>query len=283
MQKQIIIKLHKNFEDCSHENDGVEFWYARELQSLLGYDRWENFENAIKKAKIACENSKQNTADHFRDVTKTIPMPKEASKGIPDIMLTRYACYLIAQNGDPRKDEIAFAMTYFAVQTRKQEVVEQRIEQWERLQAREKLSLSEKELSGVLFERGVDGAGFARIRSKGDAALFGGHTTQEMKSKLGVADNRPLADFLPRVTIKAKDLANEITSFNVKRDKSLKGETPITSEHVKNNQNIREVLDKSGIRPEALPPEEDIKKLERKLKSEDKKLPKNVKKLSNKK
>ncbi len=280
MEKQLIKKLHKSFEDCAHESEGVEFWYARELQSLLGYDRWENFANAIEKAKIACANSKQNTADHFRYVTKTIPMPKEASKEIPDIMLTRYACYLIAQNGDPRKDEIAFAMTYFAVQTRKQEIVEQRIEQWERLHAREKLSLSEKELSGVLFERGVDGAGFARIRSKGDAALFGGHTTQEMKNKIGVADNRPLADFLPRITIKAKDLANEITSFNVKRDKSLNGETPITSEHVKNNRNIREVLGKSGIQPESLPPEEDIKKLERKLKSEDKKLPKNVKKLS---
>src|SRR4030042_3402228 len=149
MEKQLIKKLHKSFEDCAHESEGVEFWYARELQSLLGYDRWENFANAIEKAKIACANSKQNTADHFRYVTKTIPMPKEASKEIPDIMLTRYACYLIAQNGDPRKDEIAFAMTYFAVQTRKQEIGEQRIEQWERLHAREKLSLSEKELSGV--------------------------------------------------------------------------------------------------------------------------------------
>lgn len=279
MDKEIIVKLHKNFEDCAHEKDGVEFWYARELQVLLGYDKWSNFENVINKAKIACENAKQKVSDHFADAGKTIPMPKGASKEIADIMLTRYACYLIAQNGDPRKDEIAFAMTYFAVQTRKQEVVEQRLADWERLYARERLSTTERGLSGVLFERGVDGQGFARIRSKGDAALFGGHTTQDMKHKLGVPDSRPLADFLPGVTIKAKDLASEITSFNVKKDQLLKGESPITFEHVKNNQNMRDMLAKSGIRPEALPPEEDIKKLKRKLKSEDKKLPKSVKKL----
>jgi DNA-damage-inducible protein D len=279
MQKQIIIKLHKNFEDCAHEKDGVEFWYARELQELLGYDEWRNFENVINKAKIACESAKQPVSDHFVDVNKTIPMPKEASKEIPDIMLTRYACYLIAQNGDPRKDEIAFAMTYFAVQTRKQEVVERRLLEWDRLHAREKLSVTEKGLSGILFERGVDGQGFARIRSKGDAALFGGQTTQDMKHKLGVPDNRPLADFLPGVTIKAKDLASEITSFNVKKDQALAGELPIVREHVKNNENMRELLTKSGIRPEALPPEEDIKKLARKLKSEDKKLPKTANKL----
>ncbi|MDO8676673.1 MAG: DNA damage-inducible protein D [Candidatus Azambacteria bacterium] len=279
MDKQLIVKLHKNFEDCAHEKDGVEFWYARELQELLGYDKWSNFENVINKAKIACENAKQKVSDHFADAGKTIPMPKGASKEIADIMLTRYACYLIAQNGDPRKDEIAFAMTYFAVQTRKQEVVEQRLAEWDRLHAREKLSITEKGLSGILFERGVDGQGFARIRSKGDSALFGGYNTQDMKSKLGVPDNRPLADFLPGVTIKAKDLASEITSFNVKKDQALAGEFPITHEHVKNNQNIREVLRKSGIQPESLPPEEDIKKLERKLKSEDKKLPKTVDKL----
>ena len=279
MEKQLIVRLHKNFEDCAHEKDGVEFWYARELQGLLGYDKWGNFENVINKAKIACETAKQKVSDHFADAGKTIPMPKGASKEIADIMLTRYACYLIAQNGDPRKDEIAFAMTYFAVQTRKQEIVEQRLAQLERLHAREKLSVSEKTLSGVLFERGVDGQGFARIRSKGDSALFGGYNTQEMKNKLGVPNKRPLADFLPKVTIKAKDLANEITSFNVKKEQDLKGEMPIVSEHVKNNQNMREMLDKSGIRPEVLPSEEDIKKLGRKLKSEDKKLLKTVKKL----
>ena len=168
MEKQIISRLHKNFEDCAHKNDGVEFWYARELQGLLGYDEWRNFNAAIAKAKIAYEMAKQKVSDHFVDANKTIQMPKNASKEIPDIMLTRYACYLIAQNGDPRKDEIAFAMTYFAVQTRKQEVVEQRLAEWERLQSREKLSISEKTLSGILFERGVDGQGFARIRSKGD-------------------------------------------------------------------------------------------------------------------
>lgn len=283
MEKQLIVRLHKNFEDCAHIEDGVEFWYARELQLLLGYNEWRNFENVVSKAKIACETAKQKASDHFVGVNKTIPMPKGASKDLSDIKLTRYACYLIAQNGDPRKDEIAFAMTYFAVQTRKQEIVEQRLAQWERLHAREKLSITEKDLSGVLFERGVDGQGFARIRSKGDQALFGGYNTQDMKKKLGVPDKRPLADFLPSVTIKAKDLATEITSFNLKKDRALKGEMPITSEHVKNNKNMRDMLAKSGIRPEALPPEEDTKKLERKLKSEDKKLPKAVKKLKEEK
>lgn len=282
MEKEIISRLHKNFEEYVHEQNGVEFWYARELQKLLGYDRWENFENAVKKAKIACEMAQQSIPDHFADVTKTIPMPKGANKEIADIMLTRYACYLIAQNGDPRKDEIAFAMTYFAIQTRKQEVVEQRIAEWERLHAREKLTLSEKELSGILYERGVDSQGFARIRSKGDQVLFGGYTTQDMKTKLKVPTSRPLADFLPAVTIKAKDLANEMTNHNVKQNPSLKGEPVITSEHVKNNQNMRDMLKKSGIYPETLSAEEDLKKLERRLKSERKKLSKTVKKLKKK-
>lgn len=279
MEKQLIVRLHKNFENCAHEKDGVEFWYARELQKLLGYDQWRNFEGVIEKAKTACINAKQNISDHFADVSKMVAIGSGAKKPIADILLTRYACYLIAQNGDPRKDEISFAMTYFAVQTRKQEIVEQRLAQLERLRAREKLSVSEKTLSGILFERGVDGQGFAQIRSKGDSALFGGYSTQDMKNKLGVPNKRPLADFLPKVTIKAKDLANEITSFNVKKDQNLKGEMPITSEHVKNNQNMRELLSKSGICPETLPPEEDAKKLKRRLKSEDKKLPKTVKKL----
>ena len=280
MEKSIIVKLHKNFEDSAHEKDGVEFWYARELQKLLGYDKLSNFEGVIEKAKIACEMAKQKVSDHFADAGKTISMPKGATKEILDIMLTRYACYLIAQNGDPRKDEIAFAMTYFAVQTRKQELVEERLAQWERLQAREKLSLSEKELSRVLFERDVDGQGFARIRSKGDAALFGGYTTSDMKNRLGVPEKRPLADFLPAVTIKAKDLANEITNHNVKKDRTLQGETIITGEHVKNNLNMREMLGRSGIQAENLPPEEDVKKLGRKLKVEDRKLPKTAKKLN---
>ena len=279
MEKQLLVKLHKNFEDCAHEKDGVLFWYARELQALLGYDKWENFENVINKAKIASENAKQAVNDHFLDVGKTIPMPKGATKEVGDIMLTRYACYLIAQNGDPRKDEIAFAMSYFAVQTRKQEIIEQRLEELERIHAREKLSLTEKELSGIIFERGVDNQGFARIRSKGDKALFGGYSTGDIKLKFGVPDNRPLADFLPAVTIKAKDLASEITNHNLKKDRGLRGELTITDEHIKNNQNVRETLTKSGIHPEELAPEKDVKKLERKFKSEDKKLPKTVKKL----
>lgn len=282
MEKNIITQLHKTFEDCVHQEDGVEYWFARELQLLLGYDRWENFENAINRAKIACTNAKNDVTDHFRGVTKMVDVGSGATREIQDLKLTRYACYLIAQNGDPRKDEIAFAMTYFAVQTRKQEIVEQRLAEWERLRAREKLSISEKEFSGVLFERGVDNMGFARIRSKGDSALFGGYTTGDMKNKLNVPVSRPLADFLPGVTIKAKDLATEITSHNVKKDRSINGESIITDEHVKNNQNMRDMLIKSGIYLESLPPEEDIKKLERKIKSADKKLAKNIKKLKDK-
>src|SRR3989339_585663 len=279
MEKELIARLHKNFEEVAHEKEGVDFWYARELQELLGYEEWRNFEKVIEKAKIACENAGQLVNNHFVDVNKTIPMPKGAKKEIDDVMLTRYACYLIAQNGDPRKDEIAFAMTYFAVQTRKQEIVEQRLQDLDRLHAREKLTLSEKELSGVIFERGVDGKGFAQIRSKGDAALFGGYTTNEMKGKLGIPASRPLADFLPGVTIKAKDLANEITNFNIKKDRAIQGEHSITREHAKNNKDVRELLAKSGIRPESLPAEEDIKKVGRRVASEDKKLSKTAKKM----
>jgi DNA-damage-inducible protein D len=279
MEKQLITRLHRSFEDCAHERDGVEFWYARELQELLGYNEWRNFEKAISKAKTACDNAGQTVADHFVDVNKMVDIGSGGQREIPDMALTRYACYLVAQNGDPRKDEIAFAMTYFAIQTRKQELVEARLAQLERVQARGKLVVSEKALSGIMFERGVDSPGFARIKSKGDSALFGGYSTQEMKDKLGVPEHRPLADFLPDVTIKAKDLANVITSHNLKHDQSIRGENQIADEHLKNNENMREMLDKSGIRPEALPPAEDIKKLERKLQSEARKLPKSTKKL----
>lgn len=278
MEKDLIVKLHKNFEEYVHAQDGMEFWYARELQVLLGYDKWENFENAVNRAKIACKNAKNDITDHFLDVRKMVDVGSGAKREIVDIKFTRYACYLIAQNGDPRKDEIAFAMTYFAIQTRKQELVEQRLAEWDRLHAREKLSLSEKELSGILFERGVDSQGFARIRSKGDSALFGGNTTGDMKIKLGISGTRALADFLPAVTIKAKDLANEITNHNVKNDGSFRGEPVIANEHTKNNRNMRDMLVKSGIYPESLPPEEDVKKLGRKLKSIDKKLVKGTKK-----
>jgi DNA-damage-inducible protein D len=269
MKSDIIIQLHNNFEDYAHQIDGEEFWFARDLQRLLGYSKWENFAKVIDKAKIACQTAGHSVADHFPDVRKTIPMPKGAEKEIDDLMLTRYACYLIAQNGDPRKVEIAFAQTYFAVQTRKLELIEKRIEEQERLTARQKLTLSEKELSGLIFERIGDNIGFARIRSKGDAALFGGKTTQQMKDRLGMPNGRALADFLPTITIKAKDFANEITNFNIKRD-DLRHEVTITDEHVKNNLDVRKVLTDRGIKPEELPPAEDIKKLERRVKSEEK-------------
>lgn len=267
MDTQIISKLHKNFESCVHKEGDLEYWLARDLQVLLGYDRWENFENAISKAKTACKNAKQQPSDHFRDITKTILGGKGAKKSVNDMELTRYACYLVAQNGDPKKDEIAFAQTYFAVQTRKQEVIVQHLADYERLQARSRLTASEKKLSGVIFERGVDHQGFARIKSKGDEALFGGLNTQDMKDRLGVPEKRPLADFLPAVVISAKDLVNQVTSFNVKKNPKLVGEKPITDEHTKNNKNVREMLGKSGVKPEELPPEQDIKRLSAKMKT----------------
>jgi DNA-damage-inducible protein D len=271
MEKGIITKLNQSFEEYAYEQDGVEYWLARELQELLGYADWRNFLNAVDKAKESCKSTGEAVSDHFVDVTKTIPMPKGATKEVPDIMLTRYACYLIAQNGDPKKEQIAFAQSYFAIQTRKQELLEERIQLMERLHAREKLAATETELSKNIYERGVDNKGFANIRSKGDWALFGGHNTSAMKRKLGIAENRPLADFLPTITITAKQLAAEITNFNVKKN-DLKGETKITSEHVKNNSDVRTLLGKSGIKPEQLPPEEDIQKLKRRLESDNKKL-----------
>jgi DNA-damage-inducible protein D len=269
METTTISKLNKTFEESAYEQDGVEYWLARELQQLLGYAEWRNFLNAIEKAKESCKTTAETVSDHFVDVNKTIQMPKGAEKEVPDIMLTRYACYLIAQNGDPKKEQIAFAQSYFAIQTRKQELLEERINLMERLQAREKLAAAETELSKNIYERGVDNKGFANIRSKGDWALFGGNNTGAMKRKLGIAENRPLADFLPTITISAKQLATEITNFNVNKN-NLNGENRISGEHVKNNSDIRELLAKSGIKPEELPAEEDIKKLERRVKIADK-------------
>ena len=269
MKKEWITSLRDSFEESAYEGGGVEYWMARDLQKLLDYDEWRNFLNVVEKAKIACANSGQKVDNHFVGVNKTIPMPKGATKEIDDFMLTRYACYLIAQNGDPRKEQIAFAQSYFAIQTRRQELIEQRVALIERLNARQKLVASETELSKLIYERGVDDQGFARIRSKGDEALFGGFTTLQIKHKLGISQKRPLADFLPTITITAKNLAAEITNFNVKKD-DLQGEPSITGEHVKNNADIRKLLSKSNIQPEKLPPEEDIQKLQRKVKEDEK-------------
>lgn len=274
MKKEVVLKLHASFEELVQHDAGTdgEYWLARDLQELLGYAKWENFVKVIEKAQTACKASGFDTADHFLDVRKMVELGSGAVREIDDIALTRYACYLIAQNGDSSKDAVAFAQTYFAVQTRKQELIEQRLSEIERLSARKKLSTSEKELSGIIYERVGDQMSFARIRSKGDVALFGGHSTQVMKAKLGVPDNRPLADFLPTITIKAKDFANEITNFNIKRDE-LRTETRIADEHVKNNKDVRELLMQRGIQPESLPASEDIKKIERRVASEAKKLP----------
>jgi len=280
MDKEVVVRLHSSFEDmvCQDPLTGTEFWCARDLQMLLGYSQWRSFAAVIEKAITACENSGHNPKDHFAHTRKMVDLGSGAKREIDDIGLTRYACYLIAQNGDPSKEQIAFAQTYFAVQTRKQEVIERRLAEVERIGARRELTHSEKELSGIIFERLRDNEGFGRIRSKGDTALFGGQTTRQMKERLSVPDGRPLTDFLPTITIKAKDFANEITNFNI-RQQNLGTEGGITCEHVKNNEEIRRLLKGRGILPEKLPPAEDVKKVERRLQSEHKKLPKGTTRL----
>lgn len=278
MKTEIIKSLVGNFESYAKTStEGVEFWLARDLQQLLGYAKWDNFISVISKAKTACEVTEHAVSDHFADVGKTIQMPKGAQKEVPDIMLTRYACYLIAQNGDSKKEEIAFAQNYFAVQTRKFEIIEKRIQESERLSARQKLTATEKELSGIIFKQTGNDKNFGLIRSKGDKALFG-YTTQEMKNRLGVPSSRALADFQPTILLKAKDFATEITIFNSK-SKNLKSEQSISEEHITNNRSVRKTLLSRGITPEKLPAEEDIKKIERKLKSEEKKGLKKTEKL----
>lgn len=277
MKQEQIKQLFEQFENICYTYNGIECWSARELQQLLGYSKWENFLKVINKAKSACESSGIEVSNHFPDIGKMVSLGSGSEREIIDVALTRYACYLIAQNGDSGKNEIAFAQTYFAVQTRKQEIIEQRLLDVARVSAREKLSKSEKKLSGILYERNVDEKGFAIIRSRGDKALFGGFSTNDMKRKLAIPDNRPLADFLPTLTIKAKDFATELTSHNV-LEKELKGEHSISNEHIDNNKAVRKILLERGVKPESLPPSEDVKKLQRKLESDEKKLLSDIKK-----
>lgn len=281
MKTEDIKHLFSEFEMAALEIEGMECWSARDLQPLLGYSKWENFEKVIQKAKDACLNAGEHLDDHFPDVRKVIEAGKGAQHEIEDILLTRYACYLVAQNGDSRKIEIAFAQNYFAVQTRKAEVIEQRILEYERIQAREKLSHTEKQLSGIIYDRGVDNQGFAIIRSKGDQALFRLSTAQ-LKYKMGVPEKRALADFLPTISIKAKDLAAEMTGLNV-QNKDLHGQNPIEREHVDNSAAVRNMLVNRGIYPESLPASEDTDKVRRRLVSDEKKVLKETKKEQDKK
>lgn len=274
MDKQEISLLKSKFDELAHvdESTGIEFWYARELQAAFSYSQWRRFNEVIEKAKLSCNVSGNIVSNHFADVGKMVDLGSGATREIADVKLTRYACYLIAQNGDPRKKEIAFAQSYFAQQTRKQELIEEHMKNLQRLENRDKLRASEKQLSKNIYERGVDDAGFGRIRSAGDFALFG-RSTQSMKERYGVTKGRPLADFLPNLTIAAKNLATEMTNYNTKA-KDLYGEPSITHEHVQNNSTIRNMLGERGIKPENLPPAEDIKKVERRVKSNEKKLAK---------
>lgn len=277
MKKELIEELFFKFENASHLYKDIECWSARDLQEILNYTKWDNFLKVIEKAKKACENVGEGISDHFADIGKMIELAKGAQREIADIALTRYGCYLIAQNGDSSKSEIAFAQTYFAVQTRKQEIIEKRLLDVARVTARERLSKTEKKLSGIIYERGVDDRSFSIIRSKGDQALFGGFTTNDMKKKLNVPQARPLADFLPTLTIKAKDFATELTSHNVV-EKDLNGDSQITNEHIENNLAVRKMLGERGIKPENLPALEDIKKVQRKLDGDEKKILKQTKK-----
>ncbi|MCF7955446.1 MAG: DNA damage-inducible protein D [Phycisphaerae bacterium] len=280
MSKQSVLRLQNQFDLLvqSEPEGDIEFWFAREIQTPLGYTKWENFLTAIKRAIESCQTSGHDPDRHFRSITKTIVHGKGGKRAIEDFMLTPYACYLLAQNGDPRKDPIAFAQSYFALQTRKQELIEERMRLQTRLDARKKLRESEKVLSENIYERGVDDKGFGRICSKGDAALFGGYTTKAMKEKFGIIETRPLADFLPTLTIAAKNLATEMTNHNVHQE-DMHGEEAITDEHVQNNESVREMLGDRGIKPEKLPPEEDLKKLERRVSSDNKRLEKKSGKL----
>ena len=280
MTDAIVPQLTARFDELSQRlpDEGIEFWFARDLMEPLGYARWENFITAIHRAIDSCKSTGNDEFDHFRGVTKMVRLGSGAERPVDDFMLTRYACYLIAQNGDPRKQAIAFAQSYFAIQTRKQELIEDRMRLQARLEARDRLRESEKTLSQNIYERGVDDAGFGRIRAQGDAALFGGNTTKMMKDKYGIVQTRPLADFLPTLTIAAKNLATEMTNHNVAQD-NLHGEPAITREHVQNNQSVRDMLGQRGIKPEQLPAEEDIKKLERRVRSDEKKLEKQSGKL----
>lgn len=274
MQSDAINTLTVTFEAHAQKTENsIEYWLARDLQHLLGYSKWDNFLNVISKAKTSCEVSGHDIDDHFADVRKMVELGSGSQRQIDDIMLTRYACYLIAQNGDPKKQEIAFAQTYFAMQTRKAEMIEQRLLEAERVSARRKLTETEKELSNVIFEQTGSDRNFGLIRSKGDQALFG-KSTKAMKAQWNVPEKRPLADFAPTIILKAKDFATEITIFN-SRENQLGTEQEISAEHVINNDAVRQTLLERGIRPESLPPEEDVKKVERRLSSEQKKSSKN--------
>ena len=273
--KSTFDTITKNIND--EDGNTIEVWYARELQEVLGYARWENFAVAINRAMESCKTLGINIDDHFREVTKMVSLGSGSQRKVQDFMLTRYACYLIAQNGDPKKEEIAFAQSYFAVQTRKAELIEERLNEIARICTRERLRASEKMLSRNIYQRGVDDIGFGRIRSKGDYALFGGLTTEQMKQRLGIK-NGALADFLPTLTIAAKNLATEMTNYNVEQ-KDLYGEVDISDEHIQNNRSVRGMLGQRGIKPENLPPAEDIKKVERKVAKDEKLMQKDSRKL----
>ena len=193
MDSKEIANRRLTLDDLAHYDEAaeVEFWYAREIQGFLGYKEWRNFETAIDRAVASINTTKRPGEHHFVMVNKMVDLGSGSKRKIKDYKLTRYACYLIAMNGDSRKEEIAFAQSYFALKTRKQELIEERMLAISRIAARDGLTEAERVFSANMYERGVDRTGIGRIRSKGDRALFGGHSTASMKKRIGIRDSAP--------------------------------------------------------------------------------------------
>ncbi len=267
--------IQKNLESIkrvSNDDHPMEFWSARDLMPMLGYTKWQKFTEVIERAKAACKLSGQNIDDHVTGAGKMIATGKGATRKIEDFFLTRYAFYLIAQNGDPRKPEIALAQTYFATQTRKQELLEQRDMESKRLDARAKLRETESKIESTVYERGIKyPVEFATFKNKHIEALYGGISASQLKKIRKIPPKRSLADFDSHVELKAKDFALAMTDHNIK-EKDIRGKEAMNTEVVKNSRETRQALLNRGIKPEHIKPEEDLKLVESRKNKEAKRI-----------